>query len=136
MNSSAPALITTDRPVDLWVAALEACANTAERGERPEGVVCLDASDFARVEVAKVRATVERVLMGRHPDLGLDMLLEVGARSLTLNVSCSTPWALTSKTALRLLFARWTCCLQGLSLIERFLVWLVQRKTRTSAMTT
>jgi poly(A) polymerase len=79
MNSSAPALITTDRPVDLWVAALEACANTAERGERPEGVVCLDAGDFARVEVPKVRATVERVLMGRHPDLGLDMLLEVGA---------------------------------------------------------
>lgn len=65
--------------VDLWVAALDACAVTAERGTRPEGVVRLDAAEFSKVEVPRVRACVERVLMGAHPDLGLDMLLEVGA---------------------------------------------------------
>lgn len=79
MNSSAPLVASTAQTVDLCVAALDACALTAERGERPDGILRIDAEVFTKVEVPKVRGAVERVLMGAHPDLGLDMLLEVGA---------------------------------------------------------
>jgi len=79
MNSSAPLVVTNAHSVDLCVEALEACALTAERGQRPDGVIAIAAGEFAKVEVPKVRGAVERVLMGQHPDLGLDMLLEVGA---------------------------------------------------------
>jgi poly(A) polymerase len=56
------------RPVDLAVMALEAAALTAEKGERPEGVVRCTPAWFASVETPRVRGAIERVLMGRHPD--------------------------------------------------------------------
>ncbi|MBL8604776.1 MAG: HDIG domain-containing protein [Myxococcales bacterium] len=72
------------RTVDLAVMALEATVKTSESGARPEGVVRCDPKWFLEVEVARVRASLERVLMGRHPDEGLDALLEVGALELLL----------------------------------------------------
>lgn len=79
MSSSVPLVASNAQSVDLCVAALEACAQTAEQGQRPDGVVRLDPALFVSVEIPRVRGAVERVLMGHHPDLGLDMLLEVGA---------------------------------------------------------
>lgn len=73
------AALASTPPVDLAVMALEAAARTAERGERPEGVLRCAPEWFRLVEVPKVRGAVERVLMGRHPDVGLDVLLDTGA---------------------------------------------------------
>jgi len=67
------------RPVDLAVMALEAAVKSAESGERPEGLVRCTPAWFVSVETPRVRGAIERVLMGRHPDEGLDTLLEVGA---------------------------------------------------------
>ena len=72
------AALASTAPVDLAVMALEAAAQTAERGERPEGILRCTPEWFKLVEVPKVRGAVERVLMGRHPDAGLDVLLESG----------------------------------------------------------
>jgi poly(A) polymerase len=62
---------------DRALEALDACVRVAERGAfvppqsaRPE--------DFARVEVPMLRRGLERILMARHPEEGLDALLAAG----------------------------------------------------------
>jgi poly(A) polymerase len=65
--------------LDLAIDALEAAAVTAERGVRPSGVAAAPREAFACVELHRVRGSLERVLMGRHPEEGLDALLELGA---------------------------------------------------------
>lgn len=70
--------------VDRAVEALEAAALASEQGTRPSGVVAVPAEAYARVEVPRVRASLERVLMGRSPEAGLDALLELGALDLLL----------------------------------------------------
>ncbi len=76
----APGAALLDRAVE----ALEAAALASERGTRPAGVIAVPADAYARVESAKVRASLERVLMGRDPEAGLDALLELGALDLLL----------------------------------------------------
>lgn len=71
-------------PLDRAVEALEAAALASERGTRPAGVIAVPAEVYARVEPARVRAALERVLMGRDPEAGLDALLELGALDLLL----------------------------------------------------
>ena len=71
-------------PLDRAVEALEAAALASERGTRPAGVIAVPADAYARVEPARVRASLERVLMGRDPEAGLDALLELGALDLLL----------------------------------------------------
>jgi poly(A) polymerase len=71
-------------PLDRAVEALEAAALASERGTRPAGVIAVPADAYARVEPARVRAALERVLMGRDPEAGLDALLELGALDLLL----------------------------------------------------
>ncbi len=74
-----PETVSEREATDLAVMALDAAAWSAERGQRPDGVLRCDPAWFRTVELPRVRGAVERVLMGRHPDHGLDMLLEVGA---------------------------------------------------------
>ena len=75
----APGDVGEREATDLAVMALDAAAWSASTGARPEGVVRCDPAWFRAVELPRVRGAVERVLMGRHPDHGLDLLLEVGA---------------------------------------------------------
>ncbi len=70
--------------VDRAVEALEAAATASERGVRPSGVVAVPADAYAMVEIPRVRTSLERVLMGRDPEAGLDALLELGALDLLL----------------------------------------------------
>ncbi len=64
--------------MDLAVAALEAAALAAERGERPEALPC-PTEMYRQVEIPRMRLALERVLMGTYPDVGLDALLHLGA---------------------------------------------------------
>ncbi|MFO0648286.1 MAG: HDIG domain-containing protein [Polyangiales bacterium] len=70
--------------VDRAVEALEAAATASERSVRPTGIVAVPADAYALVEIPRVRASLERVLMGRDPEAGLDALLELGALDLLL----------------------------------------------------
>lgn len=74
-----PETVSEREATDLAVMALDAAAWSAERGARPDGVLRCEPVWFRGVELARVRGAMERVLMGRHPDQGLDLLLEVGA---------------------------------------------------------
>ncbi len=74
-----PDTVSEREATDLAVMALDAAAWSAEHGARPDGVLRCEPAWFRAVELPRVRGAVERVLMGRHPDHGLDMLLEVGA---------------------------------------------------------
>ena len=71
---SAPPLVI-DRAVD----ALEAAIAASERGAVPDAALRCAPEVYGRVEVPKVRGAVERVLMGRNPEAGLDALLALGA---------------------------------------------------------
>lgn len=79
MDETQPVTVSEREATDLAVMALDAAAWTAERGARPDGVLRCEPGWFRGVELARVRGSMERVLMGRHPDHGLDFLLEVGA---------------------------------------------------------
>ncbi len=70
--------------VDRAVEALEAAATASERSVRPSGIIAVPADAYALVEIPRVRASLERVLMGRDPEAGLDALLELGALDLLL----------------------------------------------------
>jgi poly(A) polymerase len=70
--------------IDRAVEALEAAALASEQGTRPSGILAAPADAFARVEIPRVRSSLERVLMGRNPEAGLDALLELGALDLLL----------------------------------------------------
>lgn len=70
--------------VDRAVEALEAAALASEQGTRPSGILAAPADAYALVEIPRVRASLERVLMGRNPEAGLDALLELGALDLLL----------------------------------------------------
>lgn len=74
-----PETVSEREATDLAVMALDAAAWSAERGARPDGVLRCEPGWFRGVELVRVRGAMERVLMGRHPDQGLDLLLEVGA---------------------------------------------------------
>jgi len=64
-----------DRAVD----ALDAAALVAEAGGRVDVSLRCDASVYGKVEIPRIRLAVERVLLGRDPEAGLDALLEIGA---------------------------------------------------------
>jgi poly(A) polymerase len=73
-NPPEPEKPSADRALE----ALDACARVAERGgfvAPPPAFV----GDFALVELPKLRASFERVIMARHPEEGLDALLAAGA---------------------------------------------------------
>ena len=57
--------------------ALDVCVNVAERGVLLTPVVATKA-DIALVEIPSMRSGLERVLMSRHPEEGLDALLAAG----------------------------------------------------------
>jgi poly(A) polymerase len=63
---------------DRALEALEACASVAERGGYAAPPVAT-VEDFSMVEIPKLRAGFERVIMARHPEEGLDALLAAGA---------------------------------------------------------
>jgi len=68
-----------DKPsADRALEALDACATVAERGEYTAPPVAT-VEDFSMVEIPKLRASFERVIMARHPEEGLDALLAAGA---------------------------------------------------------
>ncbi len=71
-------------PLDRAVEALEAAAIASEQGTRPSGIIAVSADAYALVELPRVRRSLERVLMGRNPEAGLDALLELGALDLLL----------------------------------------------------
>lgn len=71
-NGGAPA------SADRALAALEVCVQVAEQGRWIEPPVA-SAADYRLVEVPKLRAGFEQVLMARHPEEGLDALLAAGA---------------------------------------------------------
>jgi poly(A) polymerase len=73
----ASGLTASEPSADRALEALDACVRVAERGAylppptaKPE--------DFARVEVPLMRLGLERILMARHPEEGLDALLAAG----------------------------------------------------------
>jgi poly(A) polymerase len=63
---------------DRALEALDACVRVAERGAFVAPPAA-HADDFARVEIPSLRLGLERVLMARHPEEGLDALLAAGA---------------------------------------------------------
>jgi len=69
-----PAVPAADRAVH----ALEVCVRVAEAGEWVQPPVA-GIEDFKLVDVGGIRGQLERVLMSRHPEEGLDALLACGA---------------------------------------------------------
>src|SRR6185436_11036769 len=72
-TSSSGSVASADRAV----ASLDVCARVAEKGVWIEPVV-ISPEDCKLVEVPKLRSALERVLMERHPEEGLDALLASG----------------------------------------------------------
>jgi poly(A) polymerase len=71
--------LKNDKPsADRALEALDACASVAESGIYTAPPTAT-AEDFSMVEIPKLRAGFERVIMARHPDEGLDALLAAGA---------------------------------------------------------
>ncbi len=77
--TEAAAAVSPAALVDRAVEALEAAARVADVGGRVDPSLRVEASVYGRVELPRVRGAVERVLMGRNAEAGLDALLEVGA---------------------------------------------------------
>ena len=71
-----PSVSSADR--DRAVDALERAVFAAERGVADRPVVVVSASDLAAVPRENVRTCLDRVMMGDHPDEGLDALLVTG----------------------------------------------------------
>src|ERR1700689_1531046 len=67
--------------VDLAMDALAFAAESAERGERtaPRSSTEADVRAAFEKDPTKVRAYLDRVIMGNDPELGLDLLLETNA---------------------------------------------------------
>ena len=58
--------------------ALDACVRVAESGDPARPLLAVE-GDFRAIEIPKLRASFERVLMSRNPEGGLDALLVSGA---------------------------------------------------------
>jgi poly(A) polymerase len=71
-----PSVTSADR--DRAVGALERAVFAAERGVADRPVLVVSASDLAAVPRENLRACLDRVMMGDHPDEGLDALLVTG----------------------------------------------------------
>lgn len=69
---------------DRAMLALERAVACAERGISDRPVVLTSASDLAELPRADVRAKLDRVMMGDHPDEGLDALLVSGVLDVLL----------------------------------------------------
>ncbi len=60
------------------VHALERAVASAERGVADRPIVLISAADLAAVPREQVRSSLDRVMLGDHPDEGLDALLTSG----------------------------------------------------------
>ncbi|MDP3278094.1 MAG: HD domain-containing protein [Deltaproteobacteria bacterium] len=68
---------------DRAIEALAYCVAISETG-RSEGEIVASAQDLALIEVVTVRNQIERVLMGRNPEAGLDAMLSTGILDVLL----------------------------------------------------
>ena len=64
--------------------ALERAAVCAEKGAADRPVVLASADDLAALDAADIRSRLDRVMMGEHPDEGLDSLLGSGVLDVLL----------------------------------------------------
>jgi poly(A) polymerase len=78
-GSSPPAATSNANPVsaDRALTALDVCVQVAERGAWVQPPVA-SIEDYRKVESAKLRDHLERVLMSRNPEGGLDAMLACG----------------------------------------------------------
>jgi poly(A) polymerase len=84
-TSSAPeATFAPASLIDRAVEALECAAIASEQGTCPSTAIAVPAEAYAKVEIPRIRRSLERVLMGRNPEAGLDALLALGALDLLL----------------------------------------------------
>lgn len=79
LRPSEPPAVSPAALLDRAVDALDAAALVAEAGGRVDVSLRCDASVYGKVEIPRIRLAVERVLLGRDPEAGLDALLEIGA---------------------------------------------------------
>ncbi len=76
MSGSSPATAVADK--ERAARALGRAVECAERGVTSEGVLLCAPEDLSALGADAVRRDLDRVLMGEHPDLGLDALLVTG----------------------------------------------------------
>jgi poly(A) polymerase len=76
MSGSSPATRVADK--ERAARALGRAVECAERGVTSEGVLLCEPEDLSALGAAAVRRELDRVMMGEHPDLGLDALLVTG----------------------------------------------------------
>ncbi len=79
LRPSEAAAVSPAALIDRAVDALDAAVLVATQGGRVDHSLRCDPSVYGQVEVPRVRGAVERVLMGRDPEAGLDALLDIGA---------------------------------------------------------
>lgn len=79
-SSKAPASANKTRAVH----ALERAVECAERGVTSQPIVLVDRQDVELLTPADIRARLDRVMMGEHPDEGLDALLASGVLDVVL----------------------------------------------------
>lgn len=63
---------------DRAMVALERAVGAAERGVFDQSMVLVQAEDLAALARKEIRSRLDSVLLGAHPDLGLDALLTMG----------------------------------------------------------
>lgn len=66
------------------VSALERAVSVAERGETDQPVVLVRRADLSGLAPERIRAELDRVMLGAHADAGLDSLLTTGVLDLIL----------------------------------------------------
>jgi poly(A) polymerase len=67
-----------ERPSRVALAALDRALVAARSGEVPESFPRIDAEAFRELSMADVRARFDALLIARHADVGLEVLLQIG----------------------------------------------------------
>ncbi len=75
---------TSETDPDRALEALDRAVACAERGTADRPVLLVSAGDLTALGAADVRARLDRVMMGDHPDEGLDSLLGCGVLDVLL----------------------------------------------------
>jgi poly(A) polymerase len=67
-----------ERPSRAALAGLDRALAAARSGEAPESIVRIDAEAFRELSIADVRSRLDALLVARHADVGLEVLLQLG----------------------------------------------------------
>jgi poly(A) polymerase len=67
-----------ERPSRAALAGLDRALAAARSGEVPESFSRIDAEGFRELSMAEVRARLDALLIARHADVGLEVLLQIG----------------------------------------------------------